>query len=240
MTIRAILFDLGDTVFGLGPLDTNHGPRIAPIIETARHLPAFEQHAEQITAAIQAEMRDHSAAGRLEEHAIEEQLRRHAAAIGVTLSAEQVAAAADAIGRADTIRFLDHPGLVPRVQSFRDAGFRIGFVSNTTTLPRLMVERLDAMGLHGLFDGGVFSSAHGWKKPHASIYEAALRALDALPTETLFVGDRIREDVTAPKSLGMRGVLTHEYRKEDPSTGSPDAVISSLSELHAVIARLNR
>lgn len=240
MTIRAILFDLGDTVFGLGPLDTDYAPKIAPIIETARHLPGFEQHAEKIVSSIAAEMREHAAAYASDEHQIEEMLARHAGAIGVTLSPAQVTACAEVYGRADTVRFIQASDTVPRIQSFKDAGYRIGFVSNTTTLPRLMVERLDAMGLYGLFDARVFSSELGKRKPHPTTYMAALDALGMTPGEAVMVGDRMREDVTAAQWLGIAGVLTREFRQEDPSTGAPDGVIASLPELHRVIEDLNR
>lgn len=240
MTIRAILFDLGDTVFGLGPLDTDYAPKIAPIIETARHLPGFEQHAEKIVSSIATEMREHAAANLSDEHQIEELLARHAAAIGVTLSQAQVTACAEVYGRADTVRFIQASDTISRIQAFKDAGYRVGFISNTTTLPRLMVERLDAMGLHSLFEVRVFSSELGKRKPHPSTYMAALEALDVLPGEALMVGDRMREDVIAAQWLGIAGVLTHEFRQEDPAFGTPDAVITSLPELHAVVERLNR
>jgi FMN phosphatase YigB (HAD superfamily) len=47
------------------------------------------------------------------------------------------------------------------------------------------------------------------------------------------VGDKLREDVYGPKELGMRAVLTRQFRSEDvdPAKGEPDAVIASLSEL---------
>lgn len=240
MTIRVVLFDLGDTVFGLGPLDAGYGPKIAPIIETARHLPGFDQHAETIVSAIATEMRKHSAANLSDEHQIEEMLARHAAAIGVTLTPSQVTACAEVYGRADTVRFLQASDTISRIRAFRDAGYRIGFISNTTTLPRLMVERLDAMGLYEHFEVRIFSSELGKRKPHPATYMAALDAFGVMPGEAIMVGDRVREDVKAAQWLGIAGVLTHEFRQEDPSTGTPDAVIGSLPELHGVIERLNR
>jgi FMN phosphatase YigB (HAD superfamily) len=53
----------------------------------------------------------------------------------------------------------------------------------------------------------------------------------------VFVGDRVREDVQGPKSLGMRAVLTREWRQED-DPGVADFVIQRLDELPAVLNRL--
>jgi FMN phosphatase YigB (HAD superfamily) len=51
------------------------------------------------------------------------------------------------------------------------------------------------------------------------------------------VGDRLDADVQGPAALGMKTVLTHQYRREDPSTSptKPDAVITHLRELPSVI-----
>jgi len=105
------------------------------------------------------------------------------------------------------------------------------------TLPELMDARLEEFGLRSYAEAAVYSVAVGERKPHPVIYESALKALGVAPDETIFVGDRVREDVRGPQSLGMRGVLTHEFRQEDPADASPFAVISSLDELLELVER---
>jgi FMN phosphatase YigB (HAD superfamily) len=51
------------------------------------------------------------------------------------------------------------------------------------------------------------------------------------------VGDRVREDVLGPMSVGVSAVLTHEYRQEDPGEAQPLAIINTLSELASVVQR---
>ena len=53
--------------------------------------------------------------------------------------------------------------------------------------------------------------------------------------DTIFVGDRVREDVRGPQLLGMRGVLTHEFRQEDSAGSAPHAVIQDLRELLDIV-----
>ena len=129
------------------------------------------------------------------------------------------------------------PDVIATLQALRAEGLRLGIVSNAAYLPRLMVGQMQALGLRQYFDGVTFSSEVGRRKPHPAIYQDALRKVGVEPTETLFVGDRVREDVQGPQRLGMRAVLTREWRHEDdPATA--DFVIDRLRELPPIVAQL--
>jgi HAD superfamily hydrolase (TIGR01509 family) len=129
------------------------------------------------------------------------------------------------------------PDVVPTLQALRAKGLRLGVVSNAAYLPKLMREQMTALGLSPYFGALTFSSEVGVRKPHPAIYADALRKLGAVPARTLFIGDRVREDVEGPKSLGMRAVLTREWRQED-DPGVADFVIQRLGELPAIVHRL--
>jgi putative hydrolase of the HAD superfamily len=130
----------------------------------------------------------------------------------------------DVFGRADVARFRPPDDAASRVEAFRRAGYRLAAVSNTTTRPALLEAFLAEVGLLPLFETVVFSCVVGVRKPHPDIYGAALSALDIDAGQVVFVGDRVREDVRGPRSLGMRAVLTHEFRQEDPAASGPLAV----------------
>ena len=51
-------------------------------------------------------------------------------------------------------------------------------------------------------DAVVGSKAHGRVKPHASIFVAALAALDVAPEETVMVGDSYEDDIEGARALG--------------------------------------
>jgi putative hydrolase of the HAD superfamily len=86
----------------------------------------------------------------------------------------------------------------------------------------------------------VVSADEGWRKPHASLFEKALRELDATPSETVFVGDSPVHDIAGAKALGIFAVLTQQYkaRPYEQFDPQPDAVITHLRELREVIAKL--
>jgi FMN phosphatase YigB (HAD superfamily) len=96
---------------------------------------------------------------------------------------------------------------------------------------------MDERGLGEHLEFTVSSCDFGWRKPHASIYQEALRLAGSTADQAVFVGDRLDADVQGPAAIGMRTVLTLQYRQEDPSKApvKPDAVIDHLSDLPGVI-----
>ena len=129
------------------------------------------------------------------------------------------------------------PDVVRTLENLQREGLRLGLVSNAAYLPRLMKAQLTALGLASYFTGVTFSSEIGLRKPHPAIYQDALAKVGVEASKALFVGDRVREDVQGPRSLGMRAVLIREFRQEDDA-GAADFVIERLGDLPAVLDRL--
>ena len=128
-------------------------------------------------------------------------------------------------------------GMKEALAELTGLGVRLACVSNAfmgaATLDRILDER--GLGEHLEFT--VSSCEFGWRKPHASIYLEALRLTGIVAEEGVFVGDRLDADVEGPAAVGMRTVLTQQYRQEDPAKApvQPDAVIKHLGELPGVI-----
>jgi putative hydrolase of the HAD superfamily len=115
------------------------------------------------------------------------------------------------------------------------AGLRIGLISNSH---RCLASFQSHFELEGLIAATVSSSAHGFMKPHPSIFGAALQLVDVAPHEAVMVGDSLRHDVEGALRAGMRGVLLH--RGDSPAAGAASLgvpVIRSLRELPALVAR---
>jgi putative hydrolase of the HAD superfamily len=123
------------------------------------------------------------------------------------------------------------------LDELRAAGHRMGLVSNLSLRPSLVTEDLERLGLTPFLDATVFSSEIGFRKPDPRIFQAALERLGSDPTETVFVGDRLLDDVSGAQAVGMRAVQTRQFRQEESSEVVPDAVIDHLSELPGVLAQ---
>ncbi len=125
------------------------------------------------------------------------------------------------------------PGMREALQELQSMGLRLACVSNAfmgaATLGRIMDER----GLSPHLEFIISSCEAGIRKPHPEIYRVAAERIGLSPEEVIYVGDRVDADVEGPSAIGMRGVLTHQYRQEDPAKGkvAPHAVIRHLSEL---------
>lgn len=86
-------------------------------------------------------------------------------------------------------------------------------VSNTF-YPPLVPAHVERLGLTQRFERIVTSIDHGWRKPHDSIYRAALDAAGITAADALFVGDNPLCDYHGPRRLGMRAVLVSARPRE--------------------------
>jgi putative hydrolase of the HAD superfamily len=122
------------------------------------------------------------------------------------------------------------------LESLRSRGLRLGIVSNAFDPGWLLRRDLDELGLTERIDVAVFSSEVGKRKPDPTIFHAALGALDAPPERTLFVGDRLLEDVDGASRVGMRTVQALWFRADEARDGiEPDfAAFTPMDVLNAV------
>ncbi len=114
---------------------------------------------------------------------------------------------------------------------------RIGLISNTH---RCLTSFQSHFELDGIFTAAISSSAHGYMKPHPSIFQAGLKLLDVEPGEAVMVGDSMRQDIDGARQVGMRGVLVRRSGnsvRPDHFTDATDdvPVICSLRELPALL-----
>jgi putative hydrolase of the HAD superfamily len=101
---------------------------------------------------------------------------------------------------------------------------------------------LDRDGALDCFDACVWTSDLPWTKPNPAAFHAAMTAVGADdPSQCVYVGDRMFDDVTGAKGVGMRAVFVpHSVipaHEAGPVVGEPDAVINALPDLLPIIDR---
>jgi HAD superfamily hydrolase (TIGR01509 family) len=188
---------------------------------------------DRVEAAVAA----HESLGALEELDVAELERRAFADIGLALDDQLLDACSVLVQEAWWRGVHLYPDSIPTLRVLREAGLRTGLCSNAPYRPASMHAQLAHLGLDSFLDGAVFSAETGWRKPSSRLFVSALRALGARAEETVFVGDRVHEDIAGAAASGMRTVLIDRNRsaQQQPLATPPDAVIGSLSELPALV-----
>ena len=128
---------------------------------------------------------------------------------------------------------------LPCLRALRSQGhFRLGLLSNGSRLP-------ETVGLAGYFDAVVFAQDHRVAKPDKRLFEVVERQLSLEPSACVLVGDHLINDVAGAKRAGWSAIWIDregDRFEELPWAGgtdeTPDATISSLSELPAVLEGL--
>ena len=102
---------------------------------------------------------------------------------------------------------------------------------NTTNPELIKEEELRQTGLNTYFEFAIFSSGTPYRKPHSSIFHAAISRLNMEAENILFVGDDLKMDVMGAQSVGMSTAWLNRDGSSLVGNISPDYQITSLSEL---------
>jgi HAD superfamily hydrolase (TIGR01549 family) len=238
MPIRAVLFDLGDTLVSYyQPQD------FLPILR--RSLDACLQAVGQ--GPLSAEARTdllHQALELNQERAdlavwpLEERLRmlfgRYASLDGeltgrlVSIFLEPILASAQ----------VSHDAL-PVLVALGRRGIKTGIVSNTPwgSPGRIWRSELARHQLLTAVDAVVFCQDVGWRKPHPAPFRRALEMIGVAPTDAAFVGDNPVWDVDGAESAGLLPIL---LGGRHPLHMSGRAIIApGLSDILAAVDQLN-
>lgn len=107
--------------------------------------------------------------------------------------------------------------------------YKLGIVSNFA-IPECVFKLIKAEGLDSYFGVVMVSAAVNKRKPCPGIFHDSLKILDVSAKEAVFVGDTIDSDIEGAKAVGMRAVYI-ERRLQKSDKVCPDFAIKNLNEL---------
>jgi putative hydrolase of the HAD superfamily len=207
VAIRAILFDLGNTLVGYYtssefPLVLRRCLRECASALGRRENPARDEDLFERALLLNREQADYAVrplAARLQElfGAYESLDEASAQALGAAFLKPIFAMA-----RPD-------PQAVPLLEALRARGIKTAIVSNTPWGSPADAWRAE-LARHGLLDkvdATVFCMEVGWRKPHRAPFDRALSLLEVAPADALFIGDDHRWDIVGAQNAGLRPVL---------------------------------
>ena len=123
------------------------------------------------------------------------------------------------------------PDAVTCLTEWRDAGLRLGLVTNGDATQQR--DKITRHALASYFDVIVIEGEFGAGKPDREVYLHALQVLSAQPSDTCMVGDHLDFDVAGAQALGMQGIWIDRAGTGLPTncTVRPHKIITSLTEL---------
>ncbi len=125
------------------------------------------------------------------------------------------------------------------LQMFRDAGLKLGIVTNAFQPMKLRDIEITQHGIIEHFPDCRFSAADvGHLKPHPTIFKTALDCIGTEPAETVFVGDNLNADIVGAQRVGMKGIWRdtgHHDSRFSLGEIVPDATIKKLDEMPAIL-----
>jgi putative hydrolase of the HAD superfamily len=215
--LAAVVFDYGDTLMRYSYDEATHVQSLAALLD---HLGAtgvdgrtlFDEVERRLGPALEAR-------GEEGEMDYAELVREALAALDLGVDPEALIPAMRAGHREWDGNVSVHPDALALLRGVRQRGLAVGLVSNALDPGELMREDMALAGVADLVDFAVFSSELGIRKPHPGIYRHVLDGLGVAPSQALFVGDRVLEDVIGPARVGMRTCLA-TYLRDDPGDHS--------------------
>lgn len=86
----------------------------------------------------------------------------------------------------------------------KNKNYIIGIISNS---PPTKQNQLKDLEIDSYVDSALFSFECGYRKPSKEIYDIFLKRFGILPTETLMIGDSLKNDVAGAQSAGLDAIL---------------------------------
>ncbi len=214
MTVKAVLFDVDFTLARPGPeLGAEGYVRIG-----GRHgLELDPERYEEARAAALDTLQRHPELEHDEEiwYAFAEQVIR---GMGGDSEAARECAVEVEKGWERSENFDLYEDALPVLEELHRLGVKIGLVSNgARDLDQFVSD-------HALeVDVALGSRAHGWTKPHPTIFRAVLERLGVEPEDAVMIGDSLQDDIEGARALGMRAFLIdRENRYPDVGDRLPD------------------
>ena len=253
--IRGVLFDLGHTLWDIGP----HAPALDQAYDDARTLLVERLGREDLPGAraIQRAVRDvlieasetyfasdgtyATMSVQVEQPPSTQWIDLGCRAVGLELDGALLAEITPPLFSTELDGLICGEGTTEALQALAADGYRLGCITNTLADGAGIRAMLRRHGIEELMGSVVVSADEGFRKPHRSLFEKAMLEINTAPHESIYVGDSPVHDIAGAKAAGMFAVLTQQYaaRPYDGFEPQPDAVITHVRELTAVIAHLD-
>jgi len=108
----------------------------------------------------------------------------------------------------------------------------------TNGAPDLQREKIASSGLESFFQAIAVSGEHGVGKPKPEIFDCLLTELGVSGNEAVMVGNSLERDIAGARNAGIRSIWIRVPGSEEQAEVTPDHTITNLAEIPAILKEL--
>ena len=224
--IRAVLFDIDDTLFDSGTLaKMARMNAIKAMIECGLPIKNVQKGYSLLMKIVEKYGSNY-----------DEHFDRLLETLGYTRDPKIIAAGIVAYHDTKLAYIKPNPDVIPTLIALRDEGCKLGIVSNGRSVKQW--EKLIRLGLHHFFDAVIISEDVGSEKPQSKIFRVAIEELGVKPEETIYVSDDLETDVLGANKAGLISIRVIKQKHEEPILNKdmrPKFTITKISELLSIL-----
>ncbi len=131
------------------------------------------------------------------------------------------------------------PDIKETLTKLKNSGLKLGIVSNTFVSGDSLEKHMEQVGILDFFELRMYSYEFDFRKPDPRIFKIAAERIGEAPENILFVGDRINMDIRPAIKVGMKAVMKTAYTNNGKKIPDSAWKINHISELPALIEKIN-
>ncbi len=131
------------------------------------------------------------------------------------------------------------PGIRDTLIALKSSGLKLGILSNTFVHRCALEKHLAQFGILDLFDVKLYSYQFPFRKPDARIFKIAAERISEPPESIVFVGNLIDNDIKPALKNGMIAVLKETYGNAGKQLPHGARKIARIADLPALIKKIN-
>jgi FMN phosphatase YigB (HAD superfamily) len=234
-TIKAVFFDLGETIINYGNFDKTKAIKEAAKL-SHNYLMSIGQPAGSfwryfLRHLIEIRLRYIWSEWTGREFNSLDIMKNRGARKGYHLTEEQWSQFHWLWYKPLTQRCTVEPDIQNTFEKLTNMGFELGIISNTFINGCSLDRHLKSFGILKFFPIRVYSCSLGIRKPNPDIFEYAARQAGLETHQIAYVGDRIDFDVIGSSKAGMKPVLKSSFSSSGKNIPAGTVTVEKLLEL---------
>ncbi|RKY14148.1 MAG: hypothetical protein DRP52_00820 [Planctomycetota bacterium] len=130
------------------------------------------------------------------------------------------------------------PGTANALRQLSEMGLKVGLLSNTFVHKYCLERHLEREGLLQFLPDRFYSYDFDYRKPDVRIFQEIARKMNIAEEQTIYVGDRVDNDVEGSLAAGMLPVLKKAYTNENTKIPVDTQQVTTIAELPDLIRRI--